>query len=241
ARLVVLLGSPHTRKDLKRFWTVFWPICCVALAPLILNVVSNAIEGSVARAFTSSLQRLALLPLVLLAFINMPKITWRFLDGGVVVAALVSAIILYDSSHGGAVRPSVSAQNLLNYVNFIALLGIYCLYQIRWQEFNKYWTVNSIRLLGFLAAGYSIYVSQSRGFLLALVCLVVLFIWHRTQPVRLVWKLGVCAVAIIVVTSIAMQSDRFTSRLERGFDTVATSIPALIQGEAPGGPDQSTW
>src|SRR5690606_7103444 len=114
--------------------------------------------------------------LVLYLLLHTERRQLAHVQWGVLVGALVAASVLFISSGGGVVRPTPAAQNLLNYANFIALLGVFALYMLRWHLTRFAQAEALMKVLAFALAVYSLYLSESRGPLLSFGLLIALFV-----------------------------------------------------------------
>lgn len=239
-RLACLSSHPAGRATVKRFWSEYGFVCVAMLAPLALNLASAVHAETLNDAFPVPLQRLALTGFVLLALYRVPFRTSTFFQCGGIVAAFSSSIILHLVSDGGAVRPTVQAQNLLNYTNFIVLLGVYALQMLGWPLSRYRWAERTLKILAVLAAIHAVLLSDSRGPLLSLAALLVIAALLGLHRMAMHRRVAGGIAMLLIVAGAALQSDALTTRLEGAWSTLRQSIPALASGESPKGSDAST-
>lgn len=239
-RLVYLASDVKRRPVLKTFWQEYGVVCLVMAAPLILNLVSTASVGAFDRMFPVVLQRLAMTGFVLLALSRLPLRSVSFFQWGVIVAAIASSAILYRASNGGTIRPEVDAQNLLNYTNFIVLLGIYVVYMLNRRSGNYPVIEFTFKFLALISVGYAILLSESRGPLLSLVVLLLLFGLFGLRNVAWRWRV-IGSIVMLVIGGVAtLQSDTMVERFQNAVKTTTVAVPALLKGERPTGGEEST-
>lgn len=237
---ISLAFYPEGRNAAKTFWNDYWLLCLALAAPLGVNMVTTGYAGAIGEAFSTPLQRLALAGFVFFALYNLKLRTLLMFGWGVLAAAFASSLILYTESHGGAIRPTVDAHNLLNYTNFIVLLGLYSLYMLPWRLSSYPVAEALLKVSAFLAVVYSVFLSVSRGPLLSMAVLLVLYALFGTRAVALRWRLTGCAVVLMIVVLAVLQSAGLRQGLKQAIDATVSSAPAILSGEPPSGGDAST-
>lgn len=239
-RVVYLACNTERRAQLKSFWAQYGILCLAMASPFVVNLVSTLSVGAVENAYPSTLQRLAMAGFVLVALSRLPLRLSAVFQWGVIVAALTSSIVLYKASHGGTIRPDVDAQNLLNYTNFIVLLGVYSLYMLNWR-LSRYPVAESLtKVAAFASAFYAIWLSESRGPTLSLAILLILFALFGLHRIALRWRIASCIAMLALVLMAGLQSDRLTTRIETAAEAVRTTLPAIMNGGHAATGDAST-
>lgn len=228
------------RRYLSTFWREYGLLCLAMLSPLVVNIISHGYSGELGEAFSTTAQRAAFGVLVLHLLLHTERRRLAHVQWGVLVGALVAALVLSISSGGGVVRPTPAAQNLLNYANFVALLGVFALYMLRWHLTRFAQTEALMKVLAFALAVYALYLAESRGPLLSFGLLIALFVVFGVPVVALRWRLALCTLALVGVGVSIMQSDRLVDRMHQSVEATVQSLPALINGDAPTGGDAST-
>lgn len=238
--LISLSSRPDGRTTIREFWGEYWLLCLAMAMPLFVSIVSTGYAGVIHDAFSTPLQRLTLAGFVFFALYQLKPRTLLVFQWGVIVAAFTSSIMLYIASQGGAIRPTVNAHNLLNYTNFIVLLGLYSLYILPWR-ITRYPTAESLlKILAFISVVYSVFLSGSRGPFLSMAVLLVLYALFGIRAVAFRWRAAGCAALLMLFVLAVLQSTGLQRSLKQTADAVSSSASAVLKGEPPRGGDAST-
>lgn len=238
--MVRVLGTPTLRVVLVRFWRDYGVLCVAMLVPLAVNMLSMGYAGLFGDAFSTTVQRAAFSGFVLFTMLSCQRAQLARFQWGVLAGLLVTVGILFVSSSAGAVRPEPDAQNLLNYTNFVVLLGMYSLYMMGWRLTRFTTTEFLLKLLAFALAVYAVFLSDSRGPLLSMGILLAFYLIFVVRWCGLRWRLGACVGALVLLSAVSLQSDQMVPRLKESVHATIQSVPAMMQGDDPVGGDAST-
>src|SRR5690606_32443361 len=140
----------------------------------------------------------------------------------------------------GVVRPAPTVQNLLNYANFLALLGFFALCMLGWQ-LTRFKRVEAfLKMVAVALVVYALWLAESRGPWLSLVALMAFFFLFGLRAVAFPWRVATFVIALAVLVITLMQSERLAGRLYQSAEAVHQSVPALLEGQQPKGGDAST-
>lgn len=181
-KLIIYSTSMESRYTIKTFWYKYKYICIAMPSILIVNVIIHTLSGNITDAFSNPAQRLALTGFVLFGLYNTPKQLHKYLNIGFIIACFIATIITFNASSDGQIRPIVDTQNLLNYANYIVLLGIFSLINIENNNTTYKRTETTIIIMAFIAVIYSIILSQSKGPFLSL--LILFFVYLHSIKTR---------------------------------------------------------
>lgn len=212
-KLIIYACSEKNSNIVKAFWYKYKYICIAMPSVLIVNIVMHALYGNITDAFSNPAQRLALTGLVLLSLYKTPKQLHKHINTGFIFACFVALTILFHASYGGQARPDVDTQNLLNYANYIVLLGMFSLIAI--QNINApYKNVkNIISILAFTSVIYAIVLSQSKGPLLSLLILFVLYTFNQLKNTNNNLKFIIITSIIVLISVAALSNNQFNQRI----------------------------
>lgn len=232
--------KPAARDVLISFLRAYGVLCCAMLTPLAVNMLSTAYAGSFGDAFSTTVQRAAFTGFVLFTLLSCQRVQLARVQWGVLLGICVAAVVLYQASAGGAVRPDPDSQNLLNYTNFVVLLGMFSLYMLGWR-LTRFTVIEFVlKLLTFALAVYAVFLSGSRGPLLSMGVLLAFYLVFSVHWCALRWRLSACVLALLILGTAALQSDRMIQGLKHSMQATMQSVPAMLQGGDPVGGDAST-
>lgn len=233
-------AATKQRDELSAFWQAYGWLCIAMLAPLVVNFISKAYAGAYDGIFSTTVQRAAFTGFALFALSSYSRQSLARFQWGVLLAVPLALFILYQASAGGLIRPEPKPQNLLNYTNFIVLLGLYSLYMLGWRLSRLTVTELVVKVLVFCGALYAVFLSDSRGALLSMGILLAFYFLFRVHWCRLRWRLGLCAAAVLILAILTLQSETMVARIQNSMETMQESVPAMIQGQQPQGGDASS-
>lgn len=238
--IVRLMFRPVDRAMLSGYWHQYGVLCIAMMVPLCVNMLSMGYAGELGDSFSTTVQRAAFTVFALFALCMCDQRVLTRIQWGVLSGAVVAAGVLFSTSSAGALRPDPDPQNLLNYTNFIVLLGMFSLYMTGWRLSRFVVTEFALKLLAFVLAVYAVYLSDSRGPLLSMGVLLVFYLLVGMRGVALRWRMGACTAAVLILVVIAFQSDKMVPRLQEAVKATRASVPAMLQGQDPVGGDAST-
>lgn len=238
ALIVLLRGQSQAVIQLMaRHYGVF---CIAMMLPLLVNLASHLVNGHWIDAFRTTVQRLAFAPAALFLLLHVPARRLRHFQWGVLAGVVAAVAMLGWSAAGSGGRPDPSSQNLLNFTNVLIVLTVFALCTCDWT-LSAWPRAERLAKACIVAVGVAgVVMTQSRGPLLALVAVLIVYGASHAAWTRRRWKIVASVLALAVALGGIWASGELRTRLVEGGAAAGAAISDLVAGNEISAGERST-
>ena len=198
--------------SLTAFIRQYWPLHVAMIWTMLAIFVSDLHHAQWSFKSYEAAFQLALFPLISWVLLSLTFERLRISEWGFVLAAIVSPVLMYVATNGGAVRNDlVVGTKLIPFTNLSLLLGILALMSLRNNK-KEEWIAIAIKLLAGACALYTSYLSQTRGGWLALPIFIILGV-AAIKRLRIANKIILIAALFLALGTVAKYSSVVSQRI----------------------------
>lgn len=219
--LLVWIKPPHAMRHI--IWHTEWKGYILAMFALsVATLFSQLVNDSLAARSYDAVSRYWLALPVFWLLMKLPAQTFRLLEIGFPLAAMLG-LALAQESGSGITLPTIDK---IHYGDYLMLFGVLSLLSLNWFEQDR-WTLQLWKLAGFAAGMLAAIASGTRGALLALPVFIAICLFFRIVKTPLQTVIQNALLGIIFIAIFYVAGDTTISRLQQ----LAYDVSHYEQGE----------